>query len=731
MTEQKKWDFWIDRGGTFTDIVARPPVGALKTHKLLSENPDRYVDAALQGIRELLEVPKDAPFPAEKIGTIKMGTTVATNALLERKGDRVLFLTTRGFADALKIGYQNRPHLFKLMIDKPTMLFEMTAEVSERVTADGNILSPLDEAETQASLQTAYDRGLRAVAICFMHGYRYTAHEARAAEIAREIGFEQISASHQVSPLMKFVGRGDTTVVDAYLSPVLRRYVEQVSTMMNAAETDGTKDNSDTPDLFFMQSSGGLTDARFFEGKDAIFSGPAGGVVGAVETAAMAGFEKIIGFDMGGTSTDVCHYAGTLERTFETEVAGVRMRAPMMQIHTVAAGGGSILQFDGARLRAGPDSAGANPGPASYRKGGPLTVTDANVALGKLLPDYFPSVFGLTGDAPLDAQTVQERFETEAELIPGHSPEQVADGYISIAVENMAQAIKKISVQRGYDVTDYALTCFGGAGGQHACLVADALGMSQIFFHPFSGVLSAYGMGLADIRSTSEEAIEKTLNKEALDALNPIINRLTKDNAQQLALQGLTADKMHTVSRLHLRYAGTDTALILDYAALEMRTVFEDAHRQRFGFVDPDRDIIIEALSVETIGKDAQVDEMIGADNERDGPATPDRTTRFYSQGAWHTAAEPHHPHSHGSTQRSPSNWHASRSRHAGDIQQPLHVDRGANGLHPRKNRSFRQHQRAAGFFLRLLRPARRAGRQRSTHAGTPGVYGRQRPNHH
>ena len=634
MNTAEKWDFWIDRGGTFTDIVARMPDGRLTAHKLLSENPDHYEDAALQGIRDLLKVEPNAPLPANRIGAVKMGTTVATNALLERKGDRVLFLTTRGFGDALKIGYQNRPHLFKRRIDKPEMLFEDVAEVAERLSAAGEVLTPLDEAETRSALEHAYAKGIRAVAICFMHGYRYHAHEARTAEIAREIGFEQISASHRVSPLMKFVSRGDTTVVDAYLSPILRRYVDRVASALGAApETDGP-----SPRLFFMQSSGGLTEASLFEGKDAILSGPAGGVIGAVETAAMAGFNRIIGFDMGGTSTDVCHYDGTLERTFETEVAGVRMRAPMMQIHTVAAGGGSILTFDGARLRAGPESAGADPGPASYRKGGPLTVTDANVVLGKLLPDFFPASFGPKADEPLDAAPARRAFEEQAAEIKGRRVEEIADGYLAIAVENMAQAIKKISVQRGYDVSDYALACFGGAGGQHACLVADALGMKRVYFHPFSGILSAYGMGLADIRTTREEAVERSLSPESLEALEPVIEKLDRENRADLAAQGLTPEKMRTVRRLHLRYKGTDTPLILDYADADMRTAFEEAHRKRFGFFDRDREIVIEALSVETIGKDTDVSEMLAGIAPRNGPLKPARETRFYSQGDWHDA---------------------------------------------------------------------------------------------
>ncbi len=632
MKERKRWDFWIDRGGTFTDIVARTPTGELIAHKLLSENPEQYQDAAIQGIRDLLNVSADDPLSADRIDTVKMGTTVATNALLERKGDRVLLLTTKGFADALKIGYQNRPHLFKLKIDKPSMLFEQVAEVTERMSADGEILHPLDLNETRDALLRAYKDGIRSVAICFMHGYRFHDHEIQAADIAQEIGFTQISVSHDVSPLMKFVGRGDTTVVDAYLSPILRRYVDQV-----ASELSMTKE-ADPTKLLFMQSSGGLTDASLFQGKDAILSGPAGGVIGAVETAALAGFDKIIGFDMGGTSTDVCHYDGTLERTFETEVAGVRLRAPMMQIHTVAAGGGSILTFDGARLRAGPHSAGANPGPASYRRGGPLTVTDANVALGKLIPDFFPKVFGPEANMPLDKTAALRGFQEQASDIEGQSPEEIADGYLSIAVENMAQAIKKISVQRGYDVTSYALACFGGAGGQHACLVADALGMKSIHFHPFSGILSAYGMGLASIRATREEAVEERLEPAFWETFGEIEERLATATRQELEEQGLRPEQIETVTRLHLRYEGTDTALILDYDAGDMRRSFEKAHQLEFGFFDQGRTIIVEAMSVEAIGKDTRVDETPPRLAAREDEATPHQTTRFFSQGTWHDA---------------------------------------------------------------------------------------------
>ena len=625
-----RWDFWIDRGGTFTDIVARTPEGRLVAHKLLSENPGRYDDAALHGIRDLLGVSAGAPLPRSSIGAVKMGTTVATNALLERKGERTLFLTTRGFADALRIGYQNRPHLFRLRIEKPSMLFARVAEVEERLDAGGEVLAPLDEDGARRALTDAHAAGLRAVAICFMHGYRYPAHERRAVEIAREVGFTQVSASHHVSPLMKFVSRGDTTVVDAYLSPILRRYVDRVAVALGAAD-EGTR-------LFFMQSSGGLTDASLFEGKDAILSGPAGGVVGAVETSRLAGFSRIIGFDMGGTSTDVCHYDGELERSFETEIAGVRMRAPMMQIHTVAAGGGSILQFDGTRLRVGPASAGADPGPAAYRRGGPLTVTDANVMAGKLLPDFFPHVFGPGGDAPLDAEAVAAKFEALAREI-GLSAEAAADGFIRIAVENMAQAIKKISVQRGHDVSDYALTSFGGAGGQHACLVADALGMKTAFFHPFSGVLSAYGMGLADIRAIRERAIEAPLDASNLATLAPVVDTLSTEARDEVGGQGIAPHRIKLFPRLHLRYAGTDTALIVEHATLdEVRTAFEAAHRKRFGFVADEKPIVIEAVSVEAAGKDADAAEGAAKEMRPEGQTRPVHRTRFFSDGAWHDA---------------------------------------------------------------------------------------------
>jgi len=549
------WEFWIDRGGTFTDIVGRRPDGALLAHKLLSENPEAYRDAAVQGIRDLLGLGRGELIPAGVIAAVKMGTTVATNALLERKGERTLLVITKGFRDALRIGYQARPKIFARHIIKPEILYERALEVNERVRADGTVEAEPDLAAVRRDLERARADGFKAVAIVFMHAYRYPEHERRIAALARAMGFAQVSASHEVSPLIKLVSRGDTTVVDAYLSPILRRYVAQVADELGTGAAATTR-------LMFMMSSGGLTAAELFQGKDAILSGPAGGVVGMAQTGRAAGFARLIGFDMGGTSTDVSHFDGELERTFETEVAGVRMRAPMMLIHTVAAGGGSILHYDGARFRVGPDSAGANPGPKSYRRGGPLTVTDANVMVGKLIPDFFPRIFGKTQQEPLDAEAVGQAFAELARDV-GRAREEVADGFIKIAVENMANAIKKISVQRGYDVTRYALNCFGGAGGQHACLVADALGMTTVLIHPFSSLLSAYGMGLADIRATRQQAIEEPIGDDALAALTRIGDALGTEAAREVAGQGVEAAKIKVFVRAHVRYAGTDTALVV------------------------------------------------------------------------------------------------------------------------------------------------------------------------
>jgi len=604
------WQFWIDRGGTFTDVLGRTPTGEIKSHKLLSENPEQYRDAAIQGIRDLLGIGQNDAIPSDQIGAIKMGTTVATNALLERQGEDVLLAITKGFHDALRLGYQARPRIFDREIILPEMLYKNVLEVSERVGARGEIITPIDQDAARLGLKQAYEKGLRAIAIVFMHGYRFHDHELAMAALAKDIGFTQISVSHQASPLMKLVGRGDTTVVDAYLSPILKRYVDQVAKALKPS-TKNTDKSPGKPGLLFMQSNGGLTSADLFRGKDAILSGPAGGVVGAVETAAMAGFDKIIGFDMGGTSTDVCHYNGSLERTFETQVAGVRMRAPMMLIHTVAAGGGSKLHFDGARLRVGPDSAGADPGPACYRKGGPLAVTDANLMTGKLVVDHFPKIFGPDGNEPLDAKIVKTQFAKLAQDIgDGRTPEEVAEGFLAIAVQNMASAIKKISVERGYDVTEYVLTCFGGAGGQHACLVADALGMTRVMLHPLSGLLSAYGMGLADIRANRERAIEAPLEHDTLDRLGLMLDELATENRTELASQGIEPKDSQTRATAHLRYAGTDTTLDIDLAGLfAMREQFEHDHKQRFGFIDKSRDIIIEAFSVETLGGGTKINE--------------------------------------------------------------------------------------------------------------------------
>src|SRR5262245_60697716 len=554
-----RWQFWIDRGGTFTDIVGRQPDGALVTLKLLSEKPERYRDAAVQGIRELLAL-GDKPIPPGAIDVVRMGTTVATNALLERKGDRTVLAITRGFADALRIGYQHRPKLFVRHIELPSMLYEQVVEIDERMGAHGDVVRAPDLRQAERDLRAAFDRGIRSCAIALLHGYRYPQHEQQLEELARRIGFVQVSVSHQVSPLMKLVARGDTTTVDAYLSPVLRRYVNLV-----AGQLPGVK-------LQFMQSSGGLADAQQFHGKDAILSGPAGGIVGAARTAQRAGIGKIISFDMGGTSTDVAHFAGEYERAFDAEVAGVRLRAPLMQIHTVAAGGGSICQFDGVRLRVGPESAGADPGPACYRRGGPLTVTDCNVLLGRIQPEFFPAVFGENGDASLDAGVVAEQFRTLAadiERATGvpQTSQGVAAGCIRIAVENMANAIKKISVQRGHDVTEYTLSCFGGAAGQHACLVADALGMQTVFMHPLAGVLSAYGIGLADVTVMKQRAIEAVLDDRALADLQAPFATLVSEARDSLITQGVAEADITIERRVALKYEGTDSTLQLPVAA--------------------------------------------------------------------------------------------------------------------------------------------------------------------
>jgi len=630
--QSPRWQFWIDRGGTFTDLVGRAPDGSLQTMKLLSENPEQYRDAAVEGIRRMLELPAGELITADLVECVKMGTTVATNALLERKGDRVVLVTTRGFRDALRIAYQARPRLFDRNIALPELLYERVVEADERIGAQGELVSPLNLDVLRQDLQESYDSGIRACAIVFMHGYRHPAHELAAEEIAQQIGFTQISVSHKVSPLMKFVSRGDTTVVDSYLSPILRRYVEQV-----AGQMPGVR-------LYFMQSSGGLTVAKNFQGKDAILSGPAGGIVGMVRTAVSAGYNRIIGFDMGGTSTDVSHFAGEFERAFDTQVAGVRMRAPMMSIHTVAAGGGSLLTFDGARLRVGPESAGANPGPACYRRGGPLAVTDANVMLGRIQPRYFPKVFGTEANQTLDRDGVVDQFEALARRVREQTgrdtkPESLAAGFVQIAVMSMANAIKKISVARGYDVTGYTLQCFGGAGGQHACHVADTLGMTQVFVHPFAGVLSAYGMGLADQIAMRERSLEVPLTGEGLKRATESLAVLAADARNELVAQGVSNSVIDVRQTVHVRYEGTDTALALPLGALaDVRRNFETAYQQRFAFLMEGRSLIIEAVSVEAIGGGEQAGTEKATEDSKPWAPVPTEGIRMYCDGEWRDA---------------------------------------------------------------------------------------------
>ncbi len=596
--ERPKWQFWIDRGGTFTDVIGKNPKGKIATQKLLSENPKQYKDAAIQGIRDLLSIDRKESIPMHQIDSIKMGTTVATNALLERKGERTLLAITKGFADILRIGYQQRPKLFSLDIQLPDMIYSDIVEIDERVDIKGDVLIKLDLSNTKKILTEAFNEGFKSIAIVLLHGYRYQEHEIQISVIAKQIGFEQISVSHKISPLMKIIPRGDTTVVDAYLSPILRRYVNQVK-----AELGQTQQNFGK--LMFMQSNGGLTDANYFQGKDAILSGPAGGVVGMVKTGEKIGLHKLIGFDMGGTSTDVCHYNSEYERTLETELAGVRLRSPMMLINTVAAGGGSILYFDGSRYRVGPDSAGAFPGPACYRNGGPLTVTDCNVMIGKLNPDFFPKVFGPNGNQKLDLKIVETKFTTLAKEISSSTnksvtPLEVAEGFLFIAVESMANAIKKISVQRGYDVSSYALSCFGGAGGQHACMVADKLGINKIHLHPYAGVLSAFGIGLADIRTINDLAIELNLDEKAIKHISEKFEDLRSTGKEDLVAQNLNENIFEYVDRVYLRYKDSDTSLAIKFDIYSsMKLNFENAHRARFGFISPEQAIIIESIQSE------------------------------------------------------------------------------------------------------------------------------------
>ncbi|RWC28023.1 MAG: 5-oxoprolinase [Mesorhizobium sp.] len=667
-----KWDFWIDRGGTFTDVIGRDPEGGLHPRKLLSENPEAYTDAAIQGIRDLLGLSSGDAIPPGLIGDIKMGTTVATNALLERKGDRVLLLISKGFRDALRIAYQARPDIFAKEIILPEQLYERVIEVNERVRADGRVEQLLDIAACQPAIEQARADGIDAVAIVFMHAWKYPDHEKAVAKVCRKLGFGQVSVSHEVSPLIKLVGRGDTTVVDAYLSPILSRYVQRVGQELGAApispvvgemsakptEGGATPPTShsvtppsalpgisptrgeigQSPHLMFMMSSGGLTAADMFQGKDALLSGPAGGVVGMVETARLAGFDKVIGFDMGGTSTDVAHYDGEYERAFDTEVAGVRIRAPMMRIHTVAAGGGSILHYEAGRFRAGPDSAGANPGPAAYRRGGPLAVTDANVMLGKLQPDFFPAIFGPGQDQPLDVETVRAKFAAlAAEIGDGRTAEAVAEGFVTIAVENMANAIKKISVQRGYDVTEYLLNCFGGAGGQHACLVADALGMEAVLIHPFSGLLSAYGIGLSSVFASRQQALLKPLAEESRTEIGNLIATLREAVIAELAAQGIAKDAVAAKPVLHIRYDGTDTTLPVNFEAdsiFQARRDFEIAHKAQFGFVYDDKPMIVETIGVEGTDTGGTGRDETESQTE-DLAVSPSQTREIFAEGEW------------------------------------------------------------------------------------------------
>ncbi|MGP3967757.1 hydantoinase B/oxoprolinase family protein [Streptomyces sp. 6N223] len=627
-----RWEFWIDRGGTFTDVVGRRPDGRLVTHKLLSHDPERYRDAAVAGIRRLLGVAPGDPVPGERIEIVKMGTTVATNALLERRGEPTVLVTTEGFRDALRIAYQNRPRLFDRRIVKPESLYDRVIEVPERLAADGTTVHPLDAEAVSEALAAAHRDGFRSAAVLLLHGYRHPAHERAVAGLARDAGFTQVSSSHEVSPLIRLVSRGDTTVVDAYLSPVLRRYVDQV-----AAELKDVR-------LMFMQSNGGLREATRFRGKDAVLSGPAGGVVGMARASAEAGFDRVIGFDMGGTSTDVSHHAGELERVFGTEVAGVRMRSPMIDIHTVAAGGGSILHFDGSRYRVGPDSAGAVPGPACYRRGGPLTVTDANVMLGRVQPAHFPHVFGPGGDQPLDADTVTERFAALAATIAEatgdrRGPEEVAAGFLEIAVLNMANAVKKISVQRGHDVTRYALTSFGGAGGQHACAVADALGIDTVVVPPLAGVLSAYGIGVADATALREQSVEAGLTDDALPAVRELADDLTGAARAQLREDGIPEAAIRTTARLHLRYAGTDAVLPVTLAErAAMAEEFTRAHQARYGFT-MDKPLVAATVVAEAVGAAGPHHPLAAAPPEpRTGPLVPADRVRLYAAGRWHDA---------------------------------------------------------------------------------------------
>ncbi|MBP2401028.1 hydantoinase B/oxoprolinase family protein [Streptomyces syringium] len=623
-----RWQFWVDRGGTFTDIVARRPDGGLLTHKLLSEDPARYEDAAVAGIRTLLGLREGQAVTSGTVEAVRMGTTVATNALLERGGERTALVITRGFGDALRIGYQNRPRIFDRAITLPQALYERVIEVAERITADGAVLRPPELGPLAAELRRAYDDGVRAVAVVCLHSHLHPAHERAIGALAERIGFPQVSLSSEVSPLMKLVPRGDTAVVDAYLSPVLRRYVERVADRLRGVR------------LMFMQSNGGLAEAGHFRGKDAVLSGPAGGIVGMVRMSRLAGFEKVIGFDMGGTSTDVSHFAGEYERVLTTQVAGVRLRAPMLDIHTVAAGGGSVLHFDGSRYRVGPDSAGAAPGPACYRGGGPLTVTDAHVMLGRIQPAHFPRVFGPDGDLSLDGGIVRRRFTELAEDIRARtgdrrSPEQVAEGYLRIAVANIGSAIKRISVQKGHDVTRYALTTFGGAGGQHACAVADSLGIRTVLVPPMAGVLSALGIGLADTTAMREQSVEVPLDEAHMERITAVAGELESAARAELLDEDVPAEHIRIARRARLRYDGTDTTVPVELTdPAGMTAAFETRHRAMYSFL-MDRPVVVESLSVEATGLTPQPDLGGLGGLDGDGDDAAEGSASLFTDGAW------------------------------------------------------------------------------------------------
>ena len=630
MSKADKWQFWVDRGGTFTDLVAKNPDGDLTTHKLLSENPEHYPDAVIQGIRDVLNLPSDQTLPTDNIDVVRMGTTVGTNALLQHRGEKTLLVTTKGFADGLRIGYQNRPNIFARDIIKPQVLYHEVVEVDERINANGEILQAIDIENVGLQLQKAYKSGLRSVAIVLMHGYRYSSHEQLLAKLANETGFTQISVSHQVSPLIKWVSRGETTVLDAYLSPVLNKYLHYLQSQLGNAR------------LLCMQSNGGLISAQQFAGKDSVLSGPAGGIVGVVKTAVEAGYEKLISFDMGGTSTDVAHYAGEYERSFESTIAGVRIRLPLLAIHTVAAGGGSVVQYRDKRYQVGPESAGSNPGPACYRRQGPLTVTDCNVMLGRIQPDFFPAVFGKEGNESLDKNIVEEKFAQLANDINQDNDIQqdaldVAQGFLKIAVDNMANAIKKISTQRGYDLEHYTLCGFGGAAGQHVCLVAQELGISSIFIHPYAGVLSAYGMGLADIQVMRQKTIERPLTEQELQLLAKEYELLLKEAKAELIQQGVVENSVQVQASVTLKYSGNDTSMTVPLGTLdEMVNYFETQHKKQYGFNAPERNYTIDSLIVEAFEKTEHPTLSIN-DNIENVPLI-DKKVELYSAGKIHQA---------------------------------------------------------------------------------------------